>query len=310
MSISSVYRLSMVQLPGTSVYLKQIESAQVSAGVQAALHKGAGEILPSFRATERQQPIITFRTSALGTLLDNVGFTGLKISATPLYLYFRLATETANTAIATASHLRVAVNLGLIYWNSITLPNSGQGTAEVTVCAAYNGTNAPLVYTGSVAVPSQPISAEYFSAGPVTLNGGAAISSVQSITVNSGISTEKLNGSSEVFDTWVGINAADASVNVECLDRINLSGSGIDTSGVAISGTTKFYARKRAQGGFAPVSDATAEHIEFTVGAGRIIPDTTSGDGARPVSDRFMIDPITSDGTTALITYDTTAAIT
>lgn len=309
MAISEVYRLSMIQLPGSSIYLKQIENVQVSAGIQSMLGMGAGEILPSFVATERQQPVITFRTSALKTLLDNVGVSGLSIS-TPLYLYFRKASNTGNVAIATTVHKRFAVNMGHLFWSAINLPNGGQGSAECAIHCGYNGTNLPIVFSGTVAVPAQPLMAEYFGAGPVTLNAGTPICSVQTITINSGVALEKLNGCSEIYDTFIGVNAGPVTIQVECLDRVNWESSGLTTEGLSITDVTKCYAKKKANKGTNNVADGTAEHIEFICSDGRILPDTSGSDMVRPVSDRFNIEMITSDGTTALMTYDTTAAIT
>lgn len=307
MAVAANYRLSLIQLPGP-VYISQVENVTINSGIQKMLANGAGEVLPSFTATEKQEPMISFKTEQLSTLLGAVGLYGLAISGTPVYLYFRLASATGNVAIATTSHLRIAVNFGHLFWSQITLPHAGRGSADCELHAGYDGTNLPIVYTGAVAVPSQPLASEVFGAGPVVINAGTAIGSVQSITIKSGVSLEKLSGNSEIWPTWMGINAAPASIDVECLDRQNWDASGLGLGGVAISGSTIVYARKKSNKG-ANVADATAEHISFLMNAGRILPDSSTGDGARPVSDRFTIDGITSDGTTALMTIDATSAI-
>lgn len=307
MAVAANYRLSLIQLPGP-VYISQIENATINAGIQKMLAMGAGEVLPSFTATEKQEAMISFKTEQLATLLGACGMLGLAISGSPAYLYFRLASATGSVAIATTSHLRLAVNFGHLFWSQITLPHAGRGSADCELHAGYDGSNLPLVYTGAVAVPSQPLATEVFGAGPVVINAGTAIGSIQNATIKSGVSLEKLSGNSEIWPTWMGVNAAPASIDVECLDRQNWNSSNLGLSGVAISGSTIVYARKKSNKGM-NVADATEEHISFLVNDGRVLPDSSQGDGARPVSDRFTIDAVTDDGTTSLVTIDTTAAI-
>lgn len=286
MAVSSVYYLDKVILP-SSVEFHALGNARLDAGITSMIERGAGEVAPNFIATQMQKPTIPFTTPQLATLLTNVGVNGASIASATLYL--KHGATAGRVARATTTHKQVACTTALIYWTTIRLPHNGVGTADVVIVPVYDGTNAPLILTASVALSGTVSAQSYFGAGPVYINN-SAVGAVQEITINSGCQLVEVGGESDVYNTFVGVQSVEPSIEVRTFHTINWA-SGITLTGTALDGTNGVvaYGRKYSADG-QRVSNATTEHIRFLQLNGRIIPLDTSGDGSNIVSDRFRVE--------------------
>lgn len=284
MAISEEWFLDKIILP-SSVEFHSLTNARLEAGISSIIERGAGEVHPNFIATSNQRQTIPFTTPELDTLLTNVPLVGASIATGTFYA--KKGAVTGRVARATTSHYKVACTTACIYWTTIRLPHNGVGTADVIIVPIYDSSNNPLIYTGSVALSGTISTTDYFGAGPVELNG-TAYGDVQEIVVNSGIELYELGGSSEVWNTAIGVRTSQPTIDITFKRQINWGTVG--PTGLALDGTNGaiIYGRKFSPDGMR-VADATAAHVGVSVLDGRIIPMDTSGDGSNTLSDRCQV---------------------
>lgn len=284
MAIAEEWFLDKVILP-SSVEFQSFRNLRLDAGIQTMIERGAGEVHPNFIANQQQMQAVTFETPEIDTMLANYGFAG---SVASVAMWFKKGATTGRVARATTSHFKEAFTTSCIYLSSIKLPHNGVGTADVTIRSIYDGSNAPLIHTGSSALSGSIATTDYFGAGPIELNG-TSYSDVQDITINTGVELAELGGSSEVWNTAIAVRIVEVSIEVRLLRAINW-GTAITHSGIALNGTSGFiaYGRKYSPDG-TRVADATAGHVGISALDGMVIPLNTSGEGSNIVSDTFRV---------------------
>lgn len=298
MAISTIHRLDKITGP---LALTEINSSKISAGLSTMVETPAGHIHPMFRANKEQKPVVEFSTPQLTTLLTTVTLEGLEILSTPLVTWIKKANALGNVARATASHSKVTVNLGVLHLASISLPHNGRGEARCIVTTAYDGVNDPLVHGGSTALSGNLTATEYFTCGPVSVNG-VTLPGIKSIDIDTG--TELLNETAdgEVWPSFVGIQKVAPTVTVKLFEKVLLNTIGLQ--GAALNGTTglTFFARKYANGTPARVANGTAEHIKFVGAYGAVIPMDSDGQDSSPYTDTLKFELVSnSDSTLPLI---------
>lgn len=305
MAVSRLDHLDKIILP-SSVEFHAIKNTRWDAGIQTLIERGAGEVHPNFLATGVQKPMVGFTTPQLATLLANCGISGMSVTG-GINTYFKHAAVTGRVARATTTHKRVAIPVSCVYWTSLKFPHSGIATADVVIVSIYDGSNAPFVYTGSVALSGTVSPQAYFGAGPLAING-TAIAAIQDVTINSGIRLTEEGGESEVYNTFVGIEVTEPHVDITTKHETNWSVIGL--AGTALNGSTglAFYARKFAADG-QRVANGTAEHILFASAYGRCIPQNTSGDTSNPISDSLRVELRVNTSGTEPLTITTGSAI-
>lgn len=305
MSISTLHRLDKLVLP-SSVIFNALSNLRLSAGIESMIEHPAGHVDPMFVATMRQRPTIEFSTPELSVLLAAVGVGGASLGASTAYL--KAASTTGSVARATTGHKRVVVNSSIAYWTQIRLPHNGKAEAQVVLAANYDGTNAPFVYTGSVALAGNLTASKYFGAGPLAVNG-TQVPGIQEITISSGVQLVQEGDASEVWDTFTGIEMTSPSVTVQTKEAINWSTIGLQ--GLALDGTDglQFYARA-----FQNLSDrysnASTEHIFFEGLLGRGIPQDTNGESNSPITDTIKFELVSSTDSLRPLVVTTGVAIT
>ena len=280
MAVSIPWKLDRIILP-SSVEFSIVKNARWVAGISDLIERPAGHPHPMFTANMTQKPAFDFTTTELGVLLGAIGVGGASLGTVDTY--FKKGAVTGSVARATTEHKRVRITASCGYWTSIKLPHNGVGEASVMVQANYDGTNDPLLYGGSVALPGNLAAGTYFGAGPVSING-TSYGTVQEISIDSGIKLLQLGGESERFDTFVGIEQTDPVVTIKFLEAINWATIGLE--GTALNGSTglTFYARAFASNG-SRIANATTSHIKFVCANGHAKPVDSSGQGTSPITD-------------------------
>lgn len=286
MPVAEEWYLDKIVLP-SSVEFHAMDSATLDANITSMIERGAGEVHPNFIATQSQRPRVQFATTQIGTILANIPLVGAAIASGTMYL--KKGTTTGRISRATTSHKKVAWTTACVYWSTIRLPHNGRGTVDVIVETIYDGTNKPFIYTGSVALSGSVSTQDYFGAGPVVING-TSYTDVQEITISSGVQLDILGGSSEVYNTAIAVQSVEPSIEVSLLRSINWPT--LTPDGLALDGTNGFiaYGRKFASDGDR-VANGTAGHVGASCLSGRVVPLTTSGNGAGTLVDRFRVEP-------------------
>ena len=288
---TSIFKLDKIVLP-SSVEFVELSNQRWDAGIEQMIEYPAGHPHPMFTAVKSQKPKIEFTTPQISTLLANVGVGGASITS-PITTYFKAASATGSVARATTGHKKVVLNKTLAYWNTLRLPHNGKAEVDVVLCAVWDGTNDPFVYTGSVALSGNLTAAEYFGAGPVTING-TNVPGVQSIEIASGVKLIEAGEASNVWDDFVGLEMTAPVVTIRTFEPTNWPTLGL--TGTALDGTNglKFFARKYSANG-SRVANATTQHVKFVGLLGSAVPVDSSGQDAGPITDTLKCTLVSSD---------------
>ncbi|QDU82678.1 hypothetical protein Pla110_44390 [Polystyrenella longa] len=305
----TISRLDLVEFPGP-VYVKQITNQDWSSGIQSMMGYSGGSIVPTFGAHEMQIPEVTFTTTQLATLLGFTGPRGVAF-ASAVNTYQKLAGTVGNVARLTASHQRAQMTAGLVYLRSLELNNQNSGTAEVAIVSVYDGSNDPIVITGSVALPTSIEDTEHFRSGPVYING-SSVADVTRVRYETGIEIYTQNDGDSIWPDLIAIEKFEPTITIESTAVSAFAGTGID--GLALNGSTGViaYGRKRTNnqaGGVAFVSGATGQHISLAGLNGRYFVSDLSGNGATPINTSIRCELTGTDDEDSIVTVSTTATL-
>lgn len=283
MSISTLHKLDKIVLP-SSVEFNVLRNQRWTAGIESLIERPAGHVHPMFRATLSQKPVLEFSTPELGVLLGAIGVGGAAVGS--VATFFKKAAVTGNDARNSGTHRKITIASSCGYWTNLRLPHNAAGEAQVVLTAVYDGTNAPFAYAGSQNLSGNLAQGSFFGAGPVSING-TLIPGIKEISIDSGVRLIQEGASSEVFDTFVGVEMTEPKITIKTLEMVNWATLGL--AGTALDGTNGvlFYARKFAANG-ARVADATTEHILFVGLLGSAFPVDSDGQQSSPITDTLV----------------------
>ena len=311
MSISTLHTLGSIVVGGSSEFnIDGIMNSIINPGVQSVIERGAGEFDPSYVATMSQAPTFSFDCSDIATVLAATGLVGMAIPTSTTYTTVdAFLTQMAERATRTAgsNHFRVRVNEGMLIPKSLSWSQGQAAKLSCEIHATYDGSNAPLVYSDSVALPHTPTVDELFTGGKVTING-SVLYGVQSLTLDFGLSVIKESAGGDLWPTFVGIAERGPTITIQTKTAPSLTTYGL--SGTAQgSSETSFYLTKVSKMG-TRVAAGTAEHIKVSLSAslGQIIVDSAGGANNASADCTIRIVPIKSSGS-AILTLNTATAI-
>jgi len=289
-----------------STFISQFTSQEVSPSIQTIIAHAAGQPFPQFASVARVIPTKRFTTPQIKTILDLTGADGIAdLSGSNTDLYFKATADQSNRgASASTLHHRLRATKAFLVLERITASHDGgEAQAQCTIYCSYDGTNAPLAYTGSVALSGTPASDEHFTLGPQYLNS-SELDGPQNLDINFGQNIFQGGGSGDLYNTFHAQLQMTPQVTVDVIP------SGIWSAGLAFDiSSCSLYLRKKSRTG--NVANATAEHIKFSVPDGLACIGRTGGDGMSINSTTLMLNPISaSDTALPIILTSTAVAIT
>ncbi len=303
MSVSQAFVVHAVVAPGFT--LTQIESARPTVGSEILTGRAAGFHHPLFRTLASQKPAFEIQTSQLATLLAAVPLVGLDQSSGNTDLEIRKATAYGTrVAIATTEHERLRMADCFAYWSRVSARHREIATADLMLVAGYDGTNEPIVPAGSVAVTATSTAAEYFTCGPVSLNG-VDVGGVQEITIESGLTLLRLGGEGDIFDTFIAVQETDPVVTIRALKAEALRTYAL--TGTALT-AGNFYLRRKTDNANNAANAATS-HIKFAGTSGLITIDDERAGNNNPFEATIRCTMQAPDLTTAPLVITTGVAI-
>jgi len=307
-TLHTLYAVNCDMVDDVEFLIDQISDWAVSTGIAQILAGSDGAVDPTYVAVGAQAPAMSWTTSAIATVLGNLGISGLAIAADVdelgLEAWFQKITE-GGTRTAGSNHVLMTMKEGIIVPRVLNAPHGGVATLAMEAIATWDGTNDPIVIATSQALTGSPTVGELFTCGQVDING-TTLEAVQNITIDFGLQVFAQGSDGLVWPTFAGIMSRTPTITIRTLDAISLSTFGL--SGAAQAATASLiYLRKIAEGG-TRVADATAEHIKFTVEEGRIQVDAVQGSHGQPLGSDITITP-TYDGSNAIMGIDTASAI-
>lgn len=289
-----------------STFISQFTSQEVSPTVQAIILHAAGQVHPQFASVAKVIPKKRFTTPQIKTILDLVGSSGIAdLSGANTDLYFKAAADQGSRgASASSLHHRLRATKAFLVAERLTAAHDGaEAQIQCTIYCSYDGTNAPLAYTGSVALSGTPASAEHYTLGPQYLNG-SQLDGPQNLDIDYRQNILEIGGSGDMYNTFHAQLQTTPQVSIDVVP------SGIWSNGLAFDiSSGSLYLRKKDRTG--NVANATAEHIKFSVPDGLACIDRTMGSGMSPNVSTLILNPVAaSDTAAALILSSTAVAIT
>ena len=303
MSVSVGYVLHGIVTP--SSFYSQLESASPRSGVGSFNVIPAGHTQPLFVGAHEVKPEITFGTHQLATALAEFGILGSDLSAGNVDFHYKKLDELADrVADASTAHIRLRAAEAFGYLQSISANQGQLATASGTLALAYDGTNAPLVPAGSLALGGTPTGTENFTLGPVSING-SAVNGVQSMSIELNPEVIMLSGDGEVYSTFIAIKsiAPVVTITTHTLDAWASYGLG----GTALSAFSAFLRKKDADGD--NIANATASHIGFSGATGKVTVESSDGTGSDPATATIKIELRAANAAGNALTVNTATAI-
>lgn len=306
MGVSTEHVVHAIVTPNATY--SQITDSRVNPGIQMMHGFPAGHPEPLFSCVADSRPEVTFVTTQIDTVLGeataaNMFCADLSGGNTDLYLR-QVASNATRIAAATSAHTRLRASNAMMVLQSISAPHNAEATANVRLLCIYDGTNEPIVPTGSTALSGTSAANSYFCAGPVAING-SAVPGVQQIDIDFGHTLIESGGDGEVWWTFAAVQEIRPSITIRTLTATSLTSLGIVGSALA---SFVVYLRKYAENG-TRIANGTEQHIAFAGTSGIVTVDEVSGGGNEPVMTMIRITPTAADADNRAIAVDTAAAI-
>jgi hypothetical protein len=220
-----------------------------------------GGLLPCFRGAQGVRPTVEASSPRIKAVLDLLGFLGKDCSATNVDLYYMKAGGHASRSpIADTVHKAVRARRSLVCWSRLSVRHGGNAAVDFRVVPTYDGSNAPLVGLGQIALPAAPLPTDLYTLGPVSLNG-TVLSGIDGWTLDLGTQIDETASDGEEFTSFVGIRSADPVLTVTHPDPKYWETLGLDGQAVT---ACSFALRKKAVDSTRNVAAATAAHVKFS----------------------------------------------
>lgn len=306
MSVSSVWMLHGILFPGAQ-FISEITDATLASNIEDLTGYASGYPDPLFLSNRAVTPDIKFSTPQLKTILDLCSTTFIAdLSGGNTDLFYKAALDLGvRQADAGTVHERRRMATGAVYWDRVGATHQQDASISCRIVPIYNGTNAPIVSAGSLALAGTAAASTFWTLGPVSING-SILPGVKSWSLDLGLQVIVESASGDVYPTFCAIGQRAPVLEVTSLEAGAWTSYGLD--GTACTAAIA-YLRKKAPD-VSNVADATASHISFTAAKGKINVITTSGGGNTPAQTTLRIPLRAPDSSTAVVVINTATAIT
>ena len=305
MTVSNVYVLHGVNFPGGQ-FLSELTSGTPATNLDDLMGYASGHPDPLFVANKRAKPDVSFSTPQVKTMLTLCGAGGMAdLSAGNTDLYYKQATNLGERQSAASTvHKRFRMASGAVYWTEVSAGQDEDATLSGRICPIYNGTNAPLVPAGSIALAGTPSGSEFFTLGPVKVNG-TELPGIKRVTISLGLTATEEAASGELYTSFCGVQQRAPVVTIETLQVDAWDGYGL--LGTAISSLVVYLRRRDPDGSL--YANGSSQHISFTASAGKIVPNNVSGAGNAPATAGLRCLLRTTSASSSVLTIATTDTI-
>lgn len=295
---------------GAAVLIGGITQLDVPTGTEVRSEPTSGDPYPSHQAIVAQRPRANFTTHHIARALDATGLVGIPLKSVTnfgLRLYAAKYAE-GSTPASGSNHLRWTIREGVLVPRRLSVSHQGDATLTYEVLVTYDGTNAPIVATDSVELPTGLVDDERFTLGAVTV-GGVPLPQVTGFDIDFGLGAETEGSNSDVWDTHSSIRTVRPMLTLRGIDATWFKDSVIPLVGRAgTHANTAIYLRKRTDDGATFVDGATAEHIKYTACGLAYVDQIFSAQTNQPGEPAVMM-PLRYDGTNYPLVVDTTSAL-
>lgn len=316
MSLSALHTLAAVNITssvGSDVLADGIQRANITKNARQARRRPTDSVFSTYSYITAADPVIEFATAKIAHLLTTIGLKGWKIDDTGggkngLEYYWQ-ARDQGGDLQSGSNHMQGIASRGILI--PVTIEASLDDEAARLNCRhvlGWDGTNDPIVYTDSQALPGSPAIDESFGLGPVKLNG-TEIVGIQSVTIDFGfqVNARRGGGQTKPWPTFVSIISARPTLRIRFLDTAKLATYGFGATKQTATDSVIYLAKWEQ--GQDRLADATAEHISFTIDEGMFWVEEETSDLEGDQESTLVIAP-DYDGTNDALVADYATAIT
>ncbi|MHC4108845.1 MAG: hypothetical protein ACYSTY_12235 [Planctomycetota bacterium] len=312
MATAAVYYPHVIRVQtGGAAYsdITQLTDVIPANNYQDLVEFASGQTAPQFVGSEGTTPDINFTSRQLKTVLDLIDTesVAMKPKAYPVDVHYKKGDEGGTrVADATAQHLRarMAASTAMLYLMSISANQGASAELRARLLAIWDGTNNPVVWTGSLALAATSAATHTYTLGRVDLNG-TDLAAVQSVDLQWNVTPEEVADSGEAFITYGGVAQFSPTLVITTRDTNAMVTYGATAGGVTLT-ALECYFRKRDDN-LINVADGTAEHIKITATSGLIKGRQASGLNG---STEIFVQLTKPNATTAPLIINTASAIT
>jgi hypothetical protein len=274
------------------------QQVSISPELQKALFNSDVRSASSFTGIKTAAPMAKINSPSLASILNITGMVGAVLSAFEVY---EIAHD--EDGIASGSvHRKWSMTEAVAQVESIST-SKGHAEISVAVHAVEDGTNAVWVLTEDVALPTMTRVTDVWYQGPLYVS--TTLYNTEQITITPGAEVKKRHSNGSVGPTFVGLKepVPVIAVSAEDGELAALAGAFGD-----VVGPVTIFFRKGAEGDGLRVANATETHISLVVPSVFMTPDGKDGEPRGEIAQNVTMD-VRDDGTNAIWTLDTTAAI-
>lgn len=308
MSVASLYNASCLSVDGTVV--RDLSNLRYAEGLNVDADPG-NQAKPSFVSVRGAKPLLGFSSRQIATLLDNFdsGCAWADVSAwtNPLVAYFQKRANTSGLVASGGAHRSLSVEEGLLLGRRLSASYQQYASMDLEMVAfSADGQASPYTLSATASLPSLGLDDERYTLG-TALVGDEALSGLQSMELDFGLTADGVGGDSDIYDTYVSVS--------RYAPRFTFNGVNMDwllSSGVAIGGksatqaNTTVYLRKCASRGKLVAVDV-AEHIKFNAAGYLYIDEQSAANSDNGTCSAVLV--VADDGTNAMLAVDTTSTI-
>lgn len=313
-----MYSLAAIKIGNTVI--GQVNSQEMDPGIQQIVLGGGGRVDPTFAGVTGANPRPSFTSTALKPLLDLAGIGGLAITAaSPFTMWWRRRKSEGIWDDAAA--VKEVVTRALLYPTRMEATHGGDpATISYELATIADGANSPrTVAIGQAFSADWPTVEEFWGLGPAFINNVRA-DLEQSMQIDFGLEVNTIGGGGSVWPKEVHIRGRRPTISFNTLDMGLLGDTdtpgttiGLGPVGIEIDDARETSVFLRKFKGPMYEADAETKHIALRVHAGRVTPQSYSGehgsDASLPVLITGIKDDTTGEAANAIMTVNTARAI-
>ncbi len=274
MAAPRLYYPHAILLPDTTL-LNQFEDLPAANNYADLAEYSASEVAPSFTGSHSAAPALSFTTTQIGALLEQltVEDVAASLAAGNCDVFYRRGQNLGSrVAAVTTSHLRCRMaSNAFLSWESLSVRDGALAEAQARILPVWDETNAPMQWTDGVALSGADNISELYTLGPLYLNG-TLLEGVGSLDWQNNIEYEEIRADGKGFIVYAAIKRVRPVVTFDTTDRSVMATYGPE--GTALTSLQVFLRKKQPSG--INVDVETEEHIMLTSYLGTIKADNAA----------------------------------
>lgn len=246
-------------MSGTPALLGGITRQSISTNSQESQEAVAGSHYPLWLGLTGQKVVGEFTTKNVETALTAMAPPADILAGDGIQ--FWQVKKTSGAVDSGSVHRTAKIADGIVVPRRLTIPGDGDAEISYEVISQYDGTNDPIIFTETAALPSETLTdVARWGMGNLQI-GSLAIDGCTQIEIDFGVRAEQLQTDGDIWAQYIDLSEYLAKITIRSIDTSKVSDSGILLEGkTGTHATSYLYLRKRDDGGY----DSGEEHIKIT----------------------------------------------